>query len=45
MKEEFNALIKKQVGDFNVVQFPLEFWKKLNDFQPGDKVKIIISKE
>ena len=45
-KETFEYIgeIKRQVGDFNILKFPIEFWKDLESFQPNDKVKITISK-
>ena len=45
-QKEFKYIceIKRQVGDFNILKFPIEFWKDLNLFQPNDKVKLTISK-
>ena len=44
-KEIFECIgeIKRQVGNFNIIKFPIEFWKNLNNLQPNDKVKITIS--
>lgn len=41
---EYIGVIKRQVGDFNILKLPIEFWKDLNVFQPNDNVKITISK-
>lgn len=41
---EYVAEIKRQVGDFNIIKFPIDFWKNLNNLQSNDKVKITISK-
>ncbi len=36
--------VQKQVGNFNILKFPPEFWEMLETFTSGDKVKIILEK-
>lgn len=44
MEKEYICEIKRQIGDFNIIKYPIEFWKDLNNLQPNDKVKITISR-
>lgn len=44
MEKEYICEIKREIGDFNVIKFPIEFWKDLNNLQLGN-VKLIISQK
>ena len=46
MKEEKFVIgeVQRQVGDFNILKFPLEFWEMLETFAAEDKIKITLEK-
>lgn len=39
-----SGTIKRGVGDFSIMRFSPDWWKKLEEFKDGDKVEIIIRK-
>ena len=41
---ELELLVKRQVGDFNIVVFPKEWWEIIETYEPGSKIKITIYK-
>lgn len=44
MEKEYICEIKREIGDFNVIKFPIEFWNDLNNLQLGN-IKLIISQK
>ena len=39
-----SGTIKRGIGDFSIMKFSPEWWKKLEEFQDGDKVEITVVK-
>ena len=40
-----SGTIKRGVGDFSIMKFSLDWWKKLEEFSNGDEVDITVIKK